>query len=388
METITNFSVGNGNCSLIEGEGFVMIIDLNHTEDTESTYEMLKPFFRKRDGKDCIDVLCITHGDQDHCNGFHKFKEAIDNGELIIGSIWHQGYDRTLIEKKEDLCEDYLKLQKEIDRRKIFSSPSFGNIQKPLKSGNDTNEAFAGVVKPSVLGVKILSPFVGDDENSEYDHNDLSLVLNVEYRGLNILYAGDSSAKYWQDRIIPELLDEQLTSNWAEASILKISHHGSYTFFGSDRDAVRNANPFPDNYEALDRIDPNDLIISAKSRFPTSRDQSGDLPPHYAAYKWYHKWFRDSRSVSDDDKHPNSFRYTSEANVRLQYESDKWLWIKDWDHYPSEEESKESKLRGLAGIITSSRAVTDRSGQIRKEQYSSGVHNKKHRNYGGNFESL
>ncbi len=74
---ITHFSVGNGNCSLIEAPDFVMIIDLNKTEDSDSSYDLLKPYFRKKDGKDCIDVLCISHGDEDHCLNFKKFKEKI-----------------------------------------------------------------------------------------------------------------------------------------------------------------------------------------------------------------------------------------------------------------------------------------------------------------------
>lgn len=390
METITHFSVGNGNCSLIEGEDFVMIIDLNSTEDKESSFELLKPYFRKKDGKDCIDVLCITHGDLDHCSGFKKFKEAMDNDELVTGSIWHQGYDRRIYEDKKDLSEDYQELQKEIDRRAKITNPSFGDIQKALEASNSSEEAFDGVEKPSEMEVKILSPFSKDDEASEYCHNDQSLVLNLEFKSLNVLYASDSSSKYWQDRIIPELLDKKSTQDWARASILVVSHHGSYTFFGDNRDDVRNADPEPDNYDALNRIKPTNLIISSKKKFPTSKDQSGDEPAHYAAYKWYHKWFRENRSVSEEDKHPRSFRYTNENNVRLEYKGDQWVWIKNWDHNPPEEveESKESKLRGLAATILTSGAVTDRHGQIRKEGYSTGVSNKPHRNYGGQFENL
>jgi len=72
MRTITHFTVGNGNCSVIEAEDFVMIVDLNKTEDKESSYELLKPFFREKNGKDCIDVLYITHGDKDHCQYFDE----------------------------------------------------------------------------------------------------------------------------------------------------------------------------------------------------------------------------------------------------------------------------------------------------------------------------
>jgi len=65
----THFGVGNGNCSIIEGDNFVQIIDLKGNED-KSSYELLKPHFRKKNGVNTIDVLTITHGDQDHCSGF------------------------------------------------------------------------------------------------------------------------------------------------------------------------------------------------------------------------------------------------------------------------------------------------------------------------------
>lgn len=333
MRTITHFSVGNGNCSVIEAEDFVMIIDLNKTEDKESSYELLKPFFRDKDGTDCIDVLYITHGDEDHCLGFKKFKEELDNDSLIIGSIWHQDYDRTINEKKKDLPKDYLELQDEINRRKEIDTPEFGDIQKALKSKDDEDDAFDGIEKPDDFKLNVLSPFEDDDEGSEdYTHNDLSLIIKFEVSGKTILYTGDSCSKYWQDRIIPDLLEDSDYNDWAEAEILEVGHHGSYDFFGEDRESVRDEDDEPDNYEALDRIKPDDLIISAKNKFPLNGDSSGEDPPHYAAWKWYHKWFRDNHEVEEDDKHPEQYKYTSEGNVRLEFEDNNWKWVEDWDH--------------------------------------------------------
>ena len=68
----------------------------------------------------------------------------------------------------------------------------------------------------------------------------------------------------------------------------------------------------------------------AEARFPTSRDQSGDTPPHYSAYKWYHKWFRENRGVSEDDKHPDEFKYTADSHIRLEHGNDGWNWVDDW----------------------------------------------------------
>lgn len=335
MKQITHFRVGNGSCCLIEATDFVMIVDLNKTEDKDSSYDLLKPYFRQKDGKDCIDVLCITHGDEDHCLNYGKFQEEVDAGNLVIGTIWHQRYDRTKVEEKDDLPEDYKILQKEIDRRKKVNNPEFGDLQIALRAGNTEQEAFEGVDYPEDLTMKTISPIEGHDESSDYNHNDQSLVFNLNLENLEgMLFTGDSSAEYWQEQIIPEYLDDN--EGDAKANYLVAAHHGSYSFLGKDRDEVREADPHPDNYEALDKIEPHELIVSAKDKFPLSGDSSGDEPPHYAAWKWYHKWFRDNREVKEDDKHPDCFHYTSEGNVRLEYKNKKWKWITDWDHNEKE----------------------------------------------------
>lgn len=328
MKSITHFQVGNGNCSMIQADNFLMIIDLYSHQDGTSSYELLKPFFRKRDGKDCIDVLCISHGDGDHCGGFDEFKEQIDSGELVIGAIWHQGYDRG---DDESLPTGYKKLRKEIQRREKITRPKFGDLLQEPKAKDTEQDLSNGITFPDNFEINVLSPFEGDNENSSYDHNDLSLVLNILFEDQQTLFAADSSSKYWQDKIIPELLDVKGYRNCAKAQDLIASHHGSYTFFGKDRDEVREAEDGPDNYGALDKINPAKLIISAKDKFPLNGDSSGELPPHYAARKWYHKWFVENRGVKEDEKHPDAFYYTSEGDIRFEHENGEWSEINDDD---------------------------------------------------------
>lgn len=352
-KSFTHFCVGNGNCSVIEDDNFVQIIDLNGNEE-KSSYELLKPFFRQKNGKDIIDVLVITHGDEDHCKGFSKFKEELDGGNLIIGSIWHQGYDRTKDEKyMKNPSADYLDLNLEIKRRKKIKHPSFGDIQIEPKARDNSNDLFVGISKPIDFDICVLSPFKRDDEDSKYDVNDLSIVLNVNYKGLSMLYTGDSSSKYWQDRIFPKLLDKKKFSNWAKADVLVTSHHGSATFFGPDRITVRDSNPLPDNYEALNKIDADTFVVSAVSKFPLSGDSSGDQPPHYAAWKWYHKWVRENRGISENDKHPSNFKYTSEGNFRWVYKNYRWELKENWSRDPKNLKAAIAGAPKLWGGLTS-----------------------------------
>jgi hypothetical protein len=319
-----HFKVGNGNCSVIQDENFVMIVDLNHGEEYESSYEMLQSFFRKQNGKDIIDVLCITHGDEDHCLNFGIFKEKIDAGELIIGSIWHQDFDRRINSKIKDLPKDYLALQNEIDRRKEVKNALFGDIQTPLKAKDTEVVAFSGLVKPFDLSLKVISPFKEDSGKEDYDHNDLSLVFKLELGGMDILFTADVSSRYWQDRIVPDLLDDLFYEGWAKSQMLVASHHGSYDFFGLDRESVRDSDEYPENYEVLNKIFPTNLILSATTRFPINGDSSCDEPPHYAAWKWYHIWFRENRNVDEKDKHPKQFLYTADGNICIEYVENSW----------------------------------------------------------------
>ena len=172
---------------------------------------------------------------------------------------------------------------------------------------------------PADFSLRVLSPYRKDDdadETEEWNVNDMCLVINLTVSGLSVLFAADSSAAIWQERIFPHTLDAEDKSDWAQASILIASHHGSYTFFGEEREYVLKAKPAPANYAALDAIEPEILVISADSRFPTTRDASGELPPTLCCVKWYHQWFRENHDIAEDDLHPDCFKYTCDGHLR------------------------------------------------------------------------
>jgi hypothetical protein len=330
MRSVSFIQVGNGNFSLLQIDDTNILVDLKNLED-KTSWETVKPFLRKDGKKYVLDVLCISHGDQDHCGGYAEFQKQMDEGKLVIGSIWHSKYDRTDVTEEEDLPDDYLKLRDEILRREKIKSPKFGDIVVPLTAWDDEKIAFAGLKIPDNFTLKVLSPYAKDEGDTDWDVNDFSIVLNISISGLKILFTGDSGAEIWQQRIVSHTLKKKDKADWANAEILVASHHGSYSFFGTDRDDVLNAEPYPDNYNALNYIDPGYLIVSASSKFPTNGDESGDLPPHYAAWKWYHQWFQENKGVKKSDKHPAQFKYTSDGHVHLKLGDDeKWTFKSDW----------------------------------------------------------
>jgi hypothetical protein len=290
----------------------------------------LESLLPKRNGTRVLDVLCISHGDKDHCGGFAAIKKEMDSGKLTVGSIWHPNYDRVKMEGAEGLPEDYLALRAEIMRRRGSQSRVFGNIEIPLTAWDQTRDAFEGLPHPKDFSLRVLSPYVKDEGDKDWDVNEISLVVNVTVSNLSILFTGDSGSKIWQERIIPYTLKHPEKKAWAQAAILVASHHGSSSFFDETREDCRDADPHPLNYPALDYISPNHLIVSASQRFPTNGDAKGDMPPHYAAWKWYHQWYRKKHGVSESDSHPKHFRYTADGHVRLEYENGSWKWVTDW----------------------------------------------------------
>ena len=84
--SISLFQVGCGNCTLICVDDLRLVFDL-HGADGRSSFQVIKPYLREQDGIRYLDVLCLSHGDQDHCEGFAEFKEEMDAGRLVVAQF-------------------------------------------------------------------------------------------------------------------------------------------------------------------------------------------------------------------------------------------------------------------------------------------------------------
>ena len=311
---------------MVQNETATFVFDLNNVpadadgNGAKTSWELLKPLVKEDNkGRKVIDVLLISHGDNDHCGGFTEFKKAIDDGELVVGNLLHCGYDRRKNEKKSELPEDYLKLADEIDRRN--GKEGFGDKAIALKAGGELPLAEG-------ITLRVLNPVVKDD-NVEANEHSIACVLELP-EGLKVLLPGDTGCEAWVDKIIP-WAEKNKKTDWLKAHLIVASHHGSHGFFGRDRDLVFNADPHPENYPVLHTIDAQSLVLSACARFPLNGDESGDQPPHYAAYKWYHQWWRETHDVDEDDAHAEDhWRHTADGHCRLELEGREWKWNDSW----------------------------------------------------------
>ncbi|MCK4374687.1 MAG: MBL fold metallo-hydrolase [Candidatus Brocadiae bacterium] len=317
---VTYYQVGSGNSSLISlgGDDFILV-DLCESEDGFSVLDHLRNVLPKQDGGPFLSVLCVTHAHDDHIRGV---KELLD--EFGVGEIWYPNYDRFQMEEGKQ-SDDYKALHKEIDRRRGADSEEPGEVAKDLTAMEELTELCDS--SPAEFRVRVLSPYRKDEQQPENDINHMSLVLNVEVSGHSFLYAGDSYDRVWTERIIPYMLEKNEYEDWASADVLLASHHGSHTFFDSDREQCLKD---PKNSEALGYIEPRWLAVSAATRFPASRDKSGDDPPHYAAYKWYKQHFVDRDLAEEDDEHPDAFLYTADGHIKFSLTDGDWEVDRDW----------------------------------------------------------
>lgn len=326
---IRAFRVGNGNCVLVGVGTQTFLFDMASRPTTDddngaTAWDLVSPWLgTDPQGRKVLDVFFNSHGHTDHCGGFGKFKEECDAGRLKIGEIWHNGHDRLWQENRADLesqgAADYLALRDEIKRRESIA-PAFGDVAAALYAGNTDANCFTVVSKPADFVFEVVNPTKEAIGKKEKLTNDHSIVLRLRFSGRDFLFAGDAESASWQNSI----LKNALWKTRVHSSVAFISHHGSFTFFGPDRDVVRDADPHPLNYPAMDAILPFNLIISACSRFRTLRDYTRGLPPHYSAYKWYKKWFVDNRSVASTVEHPDAWKYTADGDIYMEYNGSEW----------------------------------------------------------------
>lgn len=190
-------NVGCGNMAAIKfPNGKKILIDCNLTDKNQE--EILS--FLKIKGFDKFDVFINTHRDLDHLRGIEFVDEKIPIFEIKDNEF--PG------ETDADSYQSYMRIRREKKSNKI----------KP-RTFND--KFCSGVTIRYMNGVY---------DDVDYDINDTSVVIKIEYKGSSILFAGDTSFKPWKEKIYPYYLSK------VKSSLLVAAHHGSKTFFDDPTD--------------------------------------------------------------------------------------------------------------------------------------------------------
>lgn len=230
--------------------------------------------------KENIDLLIITHTDQDHIKGIYYLLSDHDIEKNIIKEIWFNSFyptnefqnsennDISFIEScnVQKLIDElglirksniYLPNFKKCDFLNIkftLLSPYLNDVEK-LKEENLKSNPFLDISSNtndynftiSELIEKNSNIFV--DKNEDLDdkiENRVSIAFLLEYNSKSILFLGDANS----DIVVKSLRDILRERNIDKLKVdyVKLSHHASHRSFG---------------FDLLDIIDCNNFIISA-----------------------------------------------------------------------------------------------------------------------------
>lgn len=195
MTFITFIDVGQGDCTFINVEGKRILIDGGSSDVSSVGKYRISPVIRAY-GYDTIDIVFISHTDNDHISGIKEIieEELLDIKLVVLPDI-----------TDEDSYDEF------VDFLSINSVPC-----TKLTAGNS--------IKIGEADISVLSP----TEDMSGDINDKSLVLLIEYERIKCLFTGDIS------KVTEENLVKKCDNILEDIDVLKVAHHGSKNSSGDE----------------------------------------------------------------------------------------------------------------------------------------------------------
>ena len=190
-EKITFLDVGQGDASLLQSGGQILLLDGGSTSQKNVGTYVILPYI-KQQGISCLEAIVLTHTDQDHINGVTEVLEEGKKGWLTVKNLmypyWMEGTEQGKQLKK--LAEEA------------------GASCRKIRAGDrlTIGKAEAVVLYPKEQE-KIAEPNAG------------SLVLFWKWEGVRAMFTGD----------LPEEKERELLQNLPACEILQVGHHGSAT---------------------------------------------------------------------------------------------------------------------------------------------------------------
>ena len=314
---IVFFPVGNGDMSLIQvgpkgAGGKTILVDLkingngepNRCDVLKELHSHLPKDWR---GIPYVDLLVITHPDDDHVAGFHqhffsgkdpeeyKLLENEDEYELILAKeIWFSEICTRRISKDHRLSDSAVALRSELKRRRnLFEAEDRhfldGNRLKAVgvvEHDDNKKERWDrdGMVlhrgQTHYMGTAealILGPFgdsIFDEENQE-SKNDSSVIIRWTVNGSKLLMGGDASAHIWR-HVDREYSDGELTYD-----LLLAPHHCSWRTLSQDSSSTCDRpRVLQEAKRALSHCEPGAYVIASSKKV-----KSNDADPPSARAK-------------------------------------------------------------------------------------------------------
>ncbi|MDB6024980.1 MAG: hypothetical protein JWM68_1203 [Verrucomicrobiales bacterium] len=311
MAKITFYPLGNADCCLIETDKSKLFAfdyaDMHNPQDSEDKRMPLKENFKKDMGwpnRKNIDVLAITHGDDDHVSGIrelfwldHALKYQGDE-RIKINELW---VPAALI--VEEGSEDCTRVIREEAKHRLLAKKGIKVFSRPehLRSWFSERElrmedyqhliVDAGRLVPDVSmdvdGVEFFvhSPFAERDGDTVLDRNENCLVMQAVLRSggrdTRFLITADSVADNWQRMVkITRLHSNEARLAW---DVLKLPHHCSYLSMSHEKGEYITT-PTVEFKWMLEQGADRAVMVSSSWPIPSETE---DQPPHVETHRRY-----------------------------------------------------------------------------------------------------
>lgn len=247
---------GSGDSILIHHEGYNILIDGGN----DSTH-LLREVDKLYKNGQVIDLLMITHHDDDHIKGIidlleqvvtsklfgepdHFIKKVIFNSpRLILGKIEESEEKELSYKQAYDVEELLRKLKTDWLKYTVESEPiTFGNLNihflSPTQTDLDKYSSQSGAYLSGdykcdwKTPLSVLDKYLSDSSQDRSIANRSSVVIQVECEGKKVLLTGDVTPKR-----LKEITDKLVAENEGEPvsfDLVKLPHHGSYRSLNED----------------------------------------------------------------------------------------------------------------------------------------------------------
>lgn len=328
--TISHIPVGNGDMTLMKIASndiyHYVLVDMHIRQSgepdddkcdaLESLYDMLE---KDDEGRPYVDVLILTHPDEDHIKGFREnfhrgspddyvIPKNGENGKVLVREIWSSPLIFRRKNKNNSLCKDAIafrdeakrrvelykfekKIGKQGDRIRLISEDEDGktdDIMDIVYQNEDVIDTLNEVYIKE-LSARVLGPLADDEfeDSTSPDKNRSSIIIQwgLASHGYTsssnyILLAGDAGVEVW------DVLWEKYKNDtdMLQYDILLAPHHCSWhtmsydSFSDSDDPQISE-----DAKSALSQARQGAVVVSSSDEI---KDDDSD-PPNHRAMKEY-----------------------------------------------------------------------------------------------------
>lgn len=209
---ITMLDVGQGECSVLQTEsGRTYMVDGGSTSVSSVGKYRMESWIKYR-GIRRIDLVFVSHGDEDHMAGIKEMLERKDVGVPI----------RCVVLPKKEVWDEKI-------RDLAKTAQKVGTKVLVMEQGKQ--------IQDQKLRVECLAP--GDDRTEA--GNEASMVLDVRYGTFEMLFTGDVE-KEGEAALTKTIERKQETGGFPSCiTVLKCAHHGSRN--GSTKTFLRQVRP-------------------------------------------------------------------------------------------------------------------------------------------------